>query len=238
MRRGWSRRWAAAAVVAACGATLGSAQQSPAAFPPPPEPPPGADLPLLAAWIGRWLPVVAAASYSATEETGEFFARGSDSVTAAGLRGCTLVLHQRSVTTVNAETAESRRVIRVPLQALDTVAAQPKVRRPRMLLGVGESVMLTGQLVVPLRSRTRDSVIAVSSEDETARDSLVAEHLVPFPFAILPATRAARAIRRAAALCAARDSLLLHELDPPVLRPTLLGLVRTNRRQGTGPRRL
>ena len=209
---------------------------APAAAQAPPEPPAGADLPVLAAWLGRWLPIVAAASYSAMEDTGEFLARASDSVTAAGLRGCTLVLHQRSLTTIGSATAESRRVVRVPLERLDTIAAQPKVRRPRMLLGTTETVMLTGQLVVPLRSRSRDSVIAIASEGTESVDSLVAEHLLPFPFAIVPATRAASAIRRAAGLCAAADTSLFHQLDPPVLRPPLLGIIRCHgcERPGAG----
>ncbi|HET8624644.1 MAG TPA: hypothetical protein VFM14_13860, partial [Gemmatimonadales bacterium] len=139
-------------------------------------------MPAIGAWIGRWLPVVAAASYSAIEDTGHFLARESDSVTAAGLQGCTLVLQQSLTTTINAERSERRRTIRVPLSRVDTGAVQPKVRRPRMLLGA-ETVMLTGQLVVPLRSRFRDSVITIASEDRPATDSLVAEHLVPFPFA-------------------------------------------------------
>jgi hypothetical protein len=204
------------------------------AAPAPPEPPAAADLSALAQWIGRWLPVVGAATYSAIEDTGDFLARASDSVTAAGLQGCTLVLHQRSTTTVNAGRSELRRTIRVPLAQVDTGAVQPKVRRPRMLLG-GETVMLTGQMVVPLRSQLRDRFIAVATEEEPTRDTLVAEHLVPFPFAIVPASRAAQAIRQAATLCAAHDSLLFHQLHPPVLRPPFLGVVRRDRSQGAGP---
>lgn len=67
----------------------------------PPEPPPaGSDLSLVAAWIERWLPTVASVSGSALDSTGDFYSRASDSVRAAGLDGCTLVLHERSVSMV------------------------------------------------------------------------------------------------------------------------------------------
>lgn len=168
----------------------------------PPEPTDDADLPTVGAWIERWLPAVGAASYATIEGTGDFLAHASDSVTGAGLDGCTLVLQERSVSTVRAETTERRQTIRVPLAQVDTSVVQPKVRRAGMLLG-GPNVMLTGQLVVPLKNQSRTPFITVVRQGEPDRDSLAAEHLVPFPFAVVPATRSARAIRRAAALCIA-----------------------------------
>jgi hypothetical protein len=63
----------------------------------PPEPPHDADLPALADWIERWLPVIAFTRYSAIDSTADFYAHGSDSVTAGWLEGCTLVLHERLV---------------------------------------------------------------------------------------------------------------------------------------------
>jgi hypothetical protein len=171
----------------------------------PPRVPPGADLTALAGWLGRWLPVVGAASYAMIEDTGDFLAHASDSVTHALIEECTLVLHQRSLTTVRAERIERRRTVRVPLGELDTTAVQPKVRRAGMLLG-RPHVMLTGQLVVPLLNQSRTRFITIASEQPPG-DSLVAEHLVPFLFAIEPAMRSAQVIRRAAALCRSPDRL-------------------------------
>jgi hypothetical protein len=197
-----------------CGVGLAAAQApavpaaltrpAPRQLPPdvPPEPPHDADLPTLGSWMGRWLPVVGAASYGTIEETGDFLAYASDSVTGALLEGCTLVLQERSVSTARAETVERRQTVRVPLDQVDTSLVQPKIRRAGMLLG-RPNVMLTGQLVVPLRNRSRSRFITIVAQAEPRRDSLAAEHLVPFPFAMVPATRSAAAIRRAAGLCIA-----------------------------------
>ncbi len=164
----------------------------------PPEPAPDAGLPALGAWIARWLPVVGATSYSTVQETGDFLAHASDSVAAARLDRCTLVLEQRSASTVHGATIETRRTISVPLDQVDTGLVYPKISRAGMLLGRPQ-VMVTGRLVVPLRNRFRSRFITIASQEP--RDSLAHEHLVPFLFAMVPATRGAAAIRRAAALC-------------------------------------
>jgi hypothetical protein len=182
----------------------------------PPEPPTSGGLAAVGAWIAQWLPVVGSASYPAIEETGDFLGRSSDSVTAALLEGCTLVLHERSATTVRTALVERRHAVRIPLDQVDTIGVEPKIRRPGMLLG-GPHVMVTGQLVIPLRSPTRARFITIVPLDEPGRDSLAVEHLIPLQFAMVPATRSARAIRRAAAICVAssqrRDEWA--PLDPP-----------------------
>ena len=197
----------------AAGAAAVSAQTGPV----PPEPPAAANLATLGEWIARWLPVVGAFSYPAIEGTGDFLAHASDSITAAGLEGCTLVLRERSATTVHAATVERHRSVRVPLEQLDTSGVEPRIRRPGMLLG-GPHVMVTGQLVIPLRSPTRTPFITVVSLDGAGADSLSAEHLVPLQFAMVPAVRSARAIRRAAAICLARPKHREERTpsDPPV----------------------
>jgi hypothetical protein len=170
----------------------------------PPEPPRDAGLPDVALWLERWLPVVGASSYSTIETTGDFLAHASDSVTAAGLDGCTLVLEERSVSTVRAERVEERRTVRVPLAELDTALVRPRIRRAGMML-TRPNVLTTGQLVVPLRSPWKSRFITVARNDAPGQDSLASEHLVPFRFAIVPAERSAAAIRRAAALCIALE---------------------------------
>jgi hypothetical protein len=175
---------------------LGVARADAQAGPVPPEPPAG-DLVAIGGWIEQWLPVVGAFSYPTIEGTGDFLAHVSDSVTAARLEDCTLVLRERSVATVHAEAVESRRGIRVPLALLDTSGLEPRIRRPGMLLG-GPHVMVTGQLVIPLRTPTRTPFITVTA---AGGDSLAVEHLIPLQFAVVPANRSARAIRRAATLC-------------------------------------
>jgi hypothetical protein len=170
---------------------------------PPPDPPADADLGAIGAWMERWLPVVGAASYAAIGNTGDFFAHASDSVTSVRLNGCTLVLEELAVSTVRGETFRRRLAIHVPLKQVDTTAVQPKIRRAGMLLD-RPGVMLTGQMVVPLRNQLRTDFITVVPRDPAGRDTVVAEHLVPFPFAVVPAERSARAIRRAAGLCSAK----------------------------------
>ncbi len=198
----------------ALAAPRASAQDRPV----PPEPPAGG-LAAIGRWIETWLPVVGAFSYPTIEGTGDFFAHASDSVTAAGLEACTLVLRERSVTTVRAEPVESRREVRVPLALVDTSGIEPRIRRPGMLLG-GPHVMVTGQLVIPLRTAARVPFISITSGHPEG-DSLAVEHLIPVQFAVVPANRSARAIRRAAALChpgAERKD------DGPLLEPvTVLG---------------
>ncbi len=81
----------------------------------PPEPAHDADLPALAAWIERWLPVVGATTYANIDSTADFYARSSDSVIAARLEGCTLVLHERYVSITGHEPSSSpcsRRAVR------------------------------------------------------------------------------------------------------------------------------
>ncbi len=168
----------------------------------PPEPPPDADLPALALWIEHWLPVVGAASYSALDSTADFYAYTSDSVTAARLDGCTLVLHERLAGSGSAGRWERRVVVHVPLDQIDTTLVEPKIRRSQLLL-TRPNVLLGGRLVVPLRNRARTGFITVFSDDDPGRPSLATEHLVPFPFALPPAARSAAALRRAAARCAA-----------------------------------
>ncbi|MGH7516135.1 MAG: hypothetical protein ACREOC_01515 [Gemmatimonadales bacterium] len=175
-----------------------AAGQLPAAVPPEPEQ--DADLATLGAWIERWLPVVGAASYQTVDQTGDFFAYASDSVTSALLEGCTLVLHERFVSTVRGETLERRQAVRVPLDQLDTNVVWPRIRRAQMLL-TSPNVLVRGQLVVPLRNPSRTRFITVSPQGEPHQDTLVAEHLVPLLFADVPARRSAFAIRRAAAYC-------------------------------------
>jgi hypothetical protein len=177
---------------------LGPARADAQERPVPPEPPTG-DLAAIGRWIEHWLPVVGAFSYPAIEGTGDFLAHASDSVMAAALEACTLVLRERSVTTVHAEPVESRRDIRVPLALVDTSGIEPRIRRPGMLLG-RPHVMVTGQLVIPLRTPTRTPFITVLTGHPEG-DSLAVEHLIPVQFAVIPANRSARAIRRAAALC-------------------------------------
>jgi hypothetical protein len=196
---GWLSRVALFGLIALPRVVVG---QMPAAV--PPEPGHDADLATLGAWIERWLPVVGAASYQTVDQTGDFFAHASDSVTGALLDGCTLVLHERFVSTVHGETLERRQAVRVPLDQVDTTAVQPKMRRSQMLL-TSPNVLVKGQLVVPLRNRSRTRFITVVTDAEPYRDSLAAEHLVPFLFAVVPATRSALAIRRAAAQCIGRE---------------------------------
>ncbi len=179
-----------------------AAGQLPAAV--PPEPGHDADLATLGAWIERWLPVVGAVSYQTVDRTGDFFAHASDSVTGALLEGCTLVLHERFVSTVRGETLERRQAVRVPLDQLDTNVVWPKIRQAQMLL-TSPNVLVRGQLVVPLRNRSRTRFITVVWDEQPDRDSLVAEHLVPLLFADVPARRSAFAIRRAAAYCTGRE---------------------------------
>ena len=181
--------------------TLGPARADAQERPLPPEPPTG-DLAAIGRWIEQWLPVVGAFSYPAIEGTGDFLAQASDSVMAAALEACTLVLRERSVTTVHAEPVESRRDIRVPLALVDTSGIEPRIRRPGMLLG-RPHVMVTGQLVIPLRTPTRTPFITVTATGQTGHDSVAVEHLIPVQFAVVPANRTARALKRAAAICRA-----------------------------------
>jgi hypothetical protein len=205
------RRLLGCTMVALMGLPRVAAGQLPAGV--PPDPARDADLPMLGAWIERWLPVVGAASYPIVDSTADFYAHGSDSVTAARLDGCTLVLHERLVSTVRGATVEKRLAIRVPLDQVDTAGVQPKIRQTRLLL-TRPNIVLSGQLVVPLRSRTRDRFIAVSSEDEARSDTLVVEHLVPFVFAQVAGERGALALRLAAARCAP-DGSRRRWRDPP-----------------------
>jgi hypothetical protein len=169
----------------------------------PPEPPPGADLPQLASWIEHWLPTVAAVSGSTLDSTGDFYGRMSDSVLAARLDGCTLVLHERSVSIVRGWRSAEYRSIYVPLAQIDTALVQPKIRRGRLLLN-RPNVLLTGQLVVPLRNRARLEFITVLAEDgDPQYPMLVSEYLVPFVFEEVPAARSALALREAAVRCGA-----------------------------------
>jgi hypothetical protein len=172
----------------------------------PPEPGANAELPVLAAWIAHWLPVVAVAHYSAVDSTADFYAHGSDSVTAARLDGCTLVLHENVVSTVRGRRSETRLAIQVPLDQVDTTLLQPKIRQARLLLN-RPNVLLYGQLVVPLRNRTRTEFITVFAEGDSTYPTLVGEHQVPFVFAQVPAARSALALRQAAARCEAAADL-------------------------------
>ena len=128
------------------------------------EPAHDADLPALAAWIERWLPVVGATSYSNVDSTADFYGRASDSVMAARLEGCTLVLHERSVSIVRGWRSAKYLAIHVPLDQVDTSLLQPKIRQARLLLN-RPNVLLYGQLVVPLRNRARTEFITVFAED-------------------------------------------------------------------------
>jgi hypothetical protein len=168
----------------------------------PPEPAHDADLPALAAWIERWLPVIGAASSPTVDSTGDFYARGSDSVTGARLEGCTLVLHERFVNTVRGATTERRLAVYVPLDLVDTAAVRPKIRQARLLLS-RPNVLLSGQLVVPLRSHPRTEFITVVPNDDPRSATLVGETDLPFVFAEVAAARAALALRQAVAHCAA-----------------------------------
>jgi hypothetical protein len=183
----------------------------------PPEPAHGADLAALGAWIERWLPIVGAVSYQMVGGggTSDFFAHASDSVTSALLDGCTLVLRERLVSIVGGTRSERDQAVRVPLEQVDTAAVQPKVRRAQMLL-TSPNVMVRGQLVVPLRNRSRTGFIIIRRDDERGRDSLAAEHLIPLIFAEVAASRSARAIRQAAAACAFRRAP-----EPAVPAPAL-----------------
>ena len=169
----------------------------------PPEPPHDADLPALADWIERWLPVIAFTRYSAIDSTADFYAHGSDSVTAAWLEGCTLVLHERLVTAGRAGKAESRLAIHIPLDQVDTALVQPKIRQARLLLG-RPNVMLYGQMVVPLRNRSRTEFITVFTDSNSRYPTLIGEHQLPSVFAQVPAMRSALVLRQAAAQCADR----------------------------------
>jgi hypothetical protein len=166
----------------------------------PPEPPPGADLALLAAWIERWLPTVAAVSGSTLDSTGDFYGHSSDSVMAAQLDGCTLVLHERSVSIVRGWRSATYLTVYVPLGQVDTALVQPKIRRAKLLLD-RPNVLLYGQLVVPLRNRARTEFITVFADGDSQYPMLVSEHQVPFVFQQVPAARSALALREAAAQC-------------------------------------
>jgi hypothetical protein len=172
----------------------------------PPEPAPNAELPALASWLARWLPVVAVARYSAVDSTADFYAHGSDSVAAARLDGCTLTLHEILVSTVRGKRSETRLAIQVPLDQVDTTLIQPKIRQARLLLN-HPNVLVYGQLVVPLRNRTRIEFITVFGEGDSRYPILVNEHQVPFVFAQRPAARSALALRQAAARCEAAADL-------------------------------
>jgi len=198
MSSSWRRALLAGAL--ALFPSLAAAQS---AVPIPPEPPSDADLPTLAAWIERWLPVIGATSSSAIDETTDFFAQSSDSVTGARLDGCTLVLDERYASTVRGETLERHDVIQVPLDQVDTADVRPRIRRPRLLVSQ-PNVMLSGQMVLPLRSRTRTRFVTIAPRDAPQAATLALEHLVPSVFAEVPAARSAIVLRRAAALCASR----------------------------------
>ena len=198
----------------ALAAPRASAQDRPV----PPEPPSGG-LAAIGRWIETWLPVVGAFSYPTIEGTGDFFAHSADSVTAARLEACTLVLRERSVTTVRAEPVESQREVRVPLALVDTSGIEPRIRRPGMLLG-GPHVMVTGQLVIPLRTAARVPFISITTGHPDG-DSLAVEHLIPVQFAVVPANRSARAIRRAAVLC--HPGVERKDDGPPLEPVTVLG---------------
>jgi hypothetical protein len=198
----------------ALAAPHASAQDRPV----PPEPPAGS-LAAIGRWIETWLPVVGAFSYPTIDGAGDFFAHVSDSVTAAGLEACTLVLRERSITTVSAAPVESQREVRVPLALVDTSGIEPRIRRPGMLLG-GPYVMVTGQLVIPLRTPARVPVISITTGHPEG-DSLAVEHLIPVQFAVVPANRSARAIRRAAALC--HPGAERKDDGPPLEPVTVLG---------------
>jgi hypothetical protein len=169
----------------------------------PPEPAHDADLPALADWIERWLPVIAFTRYSAIDSTADFYAHGSDSVTAAWLEGCTLVLHERRVSAGRGGRSESHLAIHIPLDQVDTALVQPKIRQARVLLG-RPNVLLYGQLVVPLRNRSRTEFITVFTEGDSRYPTLIGEHQLPSVFAQVPAMRSALAIRQIAAQCADR----------------------------------
>jgi hypothetical protein len=73
-----------------------------------------------------------------------------------------------------------------------------------MLLLTRPNVLLTGQLVVPLRNRARIEFITVLAEDgDPQYPMLVSEYLVPFVFEEVPAARSALALREAAVRCGA-----------------------------------
>jgi hypothetical protein len=166
----------------------------------PPEPAQDAELPVLAAWIEQWLPVIGVARYDAVDSTADFYAHGSDSVTAARLDGCTLILHEQVSSTVRGARSVRHLAIHIPLEAIDTSRAQPKIRQARLLLS-RPNVLLFGQLVVPLRNRAGTEFITVFTEDDPGPPTLVGEHQVPSVFAEVPAARSALVIRRAAARC-------------------------------------
>jgi len=166
----------------------------------PPEPAHDADLPALAAWIERWLPVVGATTYANIDSTADFYARSSDSVIAARLEGCTLVLHERYVSIAHGWRSAEYLAIHVPLDQVDTALVQPKIRQARLLLN-RPNVLIYGQLVVPLRNRARTEFITVFAEGRPGYPMLVGEHQVPFVFAQIAAARSALALRQAAARC-------------------------------------
>src|SRR6266545_6169044 len=160
----------------------------------PPEPAADAALPVLAAWIERWLPIIGATSYANVDSTADFYGRSSDSVIAARLDGCTLVLHERFLSFVRGQRSVKYLAIHVPLDQVDTALVQPKIRQARLLLN-RPNVLLYGQLVVPLRNRTRTEFITVFADGDPGYPALVGEHQVPFVFAQVPAARSALALR-------------------------------------------
>jgi hypothetical protein len=194
MKNRW--RWAILAQLIVPSAVAGQALDRT-----PPEPPAGGDLPLLASWIERWLPTVAAASGS-TIDSADFYGHSSDSVMAARLERCTLVLYERSVSIVRGWRSAKYLTIHVPLDQVDTALMQPKIRRPTLLLS-RPNVLLYGQLVVPLRNRARTEFITVFADGDPHYPMLVSEHQLPFVFEQLPAARSALALREAAARCGA-----------------------------------
>ena len=169
----------------------------------PPEPGQDADLPALGDWIERWLPVIAFTRYSAIDSTADFYAHGSDSVTAARLDGCTLVLHERLISAGRSGKSERRVAIHIPLDQIDTALVQPKIRQARLQLG-RPNVLLYGELVVPLRNRSRTEFITVFADGDSRYPTLIGEHQLPSVFAQVPAMRSALVIRQAAAYCADR----------------------------------
>jgi hypothetical protein len=122
-------------------------------------------------------------------------------VTAAWLEGCTLVLHERLISAGRGRNSESRLAIHIPLDQVDTTLVQPKIRQARLLLG-RPNVLLYGELVVPLRNRSRTEFITVFTDGDSRYPTLIGEHQLPSVFAQVPAMRSALVIRQAAAHCA------------------------------------
>jgi hypothetical protein len=113
------------------------------------------------------------------------------------------VLHERSVSIVRGWRSAKYLSIYVPLAQVDTALLQPKMRRGMLLLN-RPNVLLTGQLVVPLRNRARIEFITVVAEDPDPQyPMLVSEHQVPLIFEEVPAARSALALREAASRCRA-----------------------------------